>query len=79
MTTLIKGGTVVSSTGADPAEVLIDGEVIVGVLQPGSDLALSAEGGAERVIDARGKLVVPGGVDVHTHMELPFGGTVGVR
>ena len=68
MTTLIKNGTVVSSTGADPAEVLIDGEIIAGVLQPGSELALSAERGAERVIDARGKLVVPGGVDVHTHI-----------
>ena len=76
MTTLIKNGTVVTSTGADPAEVLIDGEVIVAVLQPGSDLAQSAENGAERVVDASGKLVVPGGVDVHTHMELPFGGTV---
>lgn len=76
MTTLIKNGTVVTSTGADPAEVLIDGETIVGVLQPGSDLARSAENGAERIVDASDKLVVPGGVDVHTHMELPFGGTV---
>ncbi len=75
MTTLIKGGTVVSPTGADPAEVLIDGEQIVAVLQPGSTMATTAEGGAERVIDATGKYVIPGGVDCHTHMELPFGGT----
>ena len=75
MTILIKGGTVVSSTGADPADVLIDGERVVAVLQPGSEIAAGAEHGAE-VIDATGKLVVPGGVDVHTHMELPFGGTV---
>lgn len=75
MTILIKGGTVVSSTGADPAEVLIDGETITAVLQPGSAAAESAAQGAQ-VIDATGKLVVPGGVDVHTHMELPFGGTV---
>ena len=74
MTTLIKGGTVVSSTGADPAEVLIDGEQIAAVLSPGSDIAAAAEQSAE-VIDATGRLVVPGGVDVHTHMELPFGGT----
>ena len=74
MATLIKGGTVVSSTGADPAEVLIDGEQIAAVLRPGSDIAVAAEQGAE-VIDAGGRLVVPGGVDVHTHMELPFGGT----
>ena len=74
MTTLIKGGTVVSATGADPAEVLIDGEQIAAVLQPGSDIAVAAEASAE-VMDATGRLVVPGGVDVHTHMELPFGGT----
>ena len=74
MATLIKGGTVVSSTGADPAEVLIDGEQITAVLRPGSEIAAAAEQGAE-VIDATGRLVVPGGVDVHTHMELPFGGT----
>ena len=74
MTTLIKGGTVVTSTGADPAEVLIDGEQIAAVLRPGSGIAVAAEQGAE-VVDATGRLVVPGGVDVHTHMELPFGGT----
>ncbi len=74
MATLIKGGTVVSPTGADLAEVLIDGEQIVAVLQPGSAIAAAAERGAE-VVDAAGRLVVPGGVDVHTHMELPFGTT----
>jgi dihydropyrimidinase len=76
MTKLIKNGTVVNTTGAEPADVLVDGEIVVAVLQPGSELARSAETGAEQVIDATGKLVVPGGVDVHTHMELPFGGTV---
>ena len=60
MTTLIKGGTVVSSTGADAAEVLVDGEQIAAVLQPGSDIAVAAEQGAE-VVDAAGRLVVPGG------------------
>ncbi len=75
MTILIKGGTVISTTGADPAEVLVDGETIVALMSPGSDAAVSAEGGAERVIDATGKYVIPGGVDVHTHMALPFGGT----
>ncbi len=75
MTILIKGGTVVSTTGADPAEVLIDGEQVVAVLSPGHEMVAAAEEGAQ-VIDATGKLVVPGGVDVHTHMELPFGGTV---
>ncbi len=75
MTMLIKGGTVISSTGADPAEVLVDGDKIVAVMSPGSDPAISAESGAERVIDATDKYVIPGGVDAHTHMELPFGGT----
>ncbi|MCP3934708.1 MAG: dihydropyrimidinase [Actinomycetia bacterium] len=74
MTILIKGGTVVSATGADPAEVLFDGEKIIALLQPGSELALSAEKGAE-VVDATGRLVVPGGVDVHVHMGLPLLGT----
>ena len=74
MTMLIKGGTVVSSTGADPADVLVDGDKVVALLAPGSDIAASVEGSAE-VVDATGKYVIPGGVDVHTHMELPFGGT----
>lgn len=74
MKTLIKGGTVVAPTGTSFAEVLIDGEHIAAVLQPASDIAVAAESSA-KVIDATDKLVVPGGVDVHTHMELPFGGT----
>jgi len=75
-TTLITGGTVVSATGRAAADVLMDGEKIVGVLTPGSvllgtDLAESAD----TVIDATGKYVIPGGIDAHTHFELPFGGT----
>ncbi len=76
MTILIKGGTVISSTGADLAEVLIEGETIIAIMSPGSDPAVSAEGGADRVIDATDRYVIPGGVDVHTHMSLPFGGTM---
>jgi dihydropyrimidinase len=73
MTTLITGGTVVSATGSGPAEVLIDGETIAAVFSPGT----SALGpvSADTVIDATGKYVIPGGVDGHTHMEMPFGGT----
>ncbi|WP_308797570.1 dihydropyrimidinase [Agromyces silvae] len=75
-TTLITGGTVVSATGRSAADVLVDGERIVAVLEPGSrllgtDLAASVD----RVIDATGKYVIPGGIDAHTHMQLPFGGT----
>ncbi|WP_063053515.1 dihydropyrimidinase [Nocardia arthritidis] len=74
--TFIHGGTVVSATGSQPLDVLVEGETIVAVLQPGSavlgaDLAASAD----RVLDATGRYVIPGGVDGHTHMQMPFGGT----
>jgi dihydropyrimidinase len=72
-TTLIKNGQVISTTGVIASDVLIDGEVIVAVGAPGH--FESAEQGADRVIDAAGKYVIPGGIDVHTHMEMPFGGT----
>jgi dihydropyrimidinase len=75
-TTLITGGTVVSATGRAPADVLIDGEKIRAVLAPGSTLLghdLTAS--VHTVVDATGKYVIPGGIDAHTHMELPFGGT----
>jgi dihydropyrimidinase len=75
-TTLITGGTVVTATGRSLADVLIDGETIVAVLAPGSMLlGTDLTQGVDRVIDATGKYVIPGGVDAHTHMELPFGGT----
>ncbi|CAN3702445.1 D-hydantoinase [Microbacterium sp. MM2322] len=75
-TTLITGGTVVSATGRTAADVLLDGETTAAVLSPGStllghDLAASVDA----VIDATGKYVIPGGIDAHTHMQLPFGGT----
>jgi dihydropyrimidinase len=75
-TTLITGGTVVNATGTATADVLVDGETIAAILAPasqllGTDLAASVDA----VIDARGKYVIPGGIDAHTHMELPFGGT----
>ncbi|WP_456697177.1 dihydropyrimidinase [Aeromicrobium sp. P5_D10] len=75
-TTLITGGTVITATGRSAADVLIDGEIIVGVLAPGSVLLGSdLSQTVDHVIDATGKYVIPGGIDAHTHMELPFGGT----
>ena len=76
MTTLIRGGLVIGPVSAQPLDVLIDGERIVALLAPG-DTSLGADLAAtvDEVIDATGKYVVPGGVDAHTHMELPFGGT----
>ncbi|MBN9151273.1 MAG: dihydropyrimidinase [Micrococcales bacterium] len=76
MKTLIKNGTVVNSTGTAQADVLIDGETIAAVLSPGSTLlGFDLEKNVDTVIDAKGKYVIPGGIDAHTHMEMPFGGT----
>jgi len=75
-TTLVRGGTIVSSTGRVDADVLIDGESIVAVVAPGSvALGTDLSASVDTVIEASGKYVIPGGVDAHTHMELPFGGT----
>ena len=68
MSVLIKNGRVVTAVDDYHADIYIDGEVVVLI---GRDLVIDAD----TVIDATGKLVVPGGVDPHTHMELPFGGT----
>lgn len=76
MKTLITGGTVVNATGTGAADVLIDSESIAAVLAPGSTLlGFDLAAHVDRVIDATGKYVIPGGIDAHTHMEMPFGGT----
>ncbi len=71
--TLIINGLVIGPTGADKADVLVDGETVAAILAPGQVAALGLT--ADRVIDAQAKYVIPGGVDAHTHMSLPFGGT----
>ena len=71
MRTLITNGTIVGADGSQLADVLIDGETIAAI---GADLA-GAGMTADESIDASGKYVIPGAIDVHTHMELPFGGT----
>ena len=70
--TLIRGGTVVTAERSWRADVLVCDETIVAV-----GPSLEAPVGA-RTIDADGALVMPGGIDPHVHMELPFMGTVSV-
>jgi len=73
--TLLSGGTVVTATDLYRGDVLIEDEKIVAVATPGG---LAPEGGqipVDRTIDASGKYVIPGGIDVHTHLDMPFGGT----
>ncbi|MBB4005008.1 MAG: dihydropyrimidinase [Aurantimonas endophytica] len=66
MTTVIKGGTIVTADLTYKADILIDGETIAAI---GPDLS------GDTVIDASGAYVMPGGIDPHTHMEMPFMGT----
>jgi len=69
MTTLIQHGTIVTAGRTYGGDVLIEGETIKDIAP-----ALPAEN-AGRVIDAQGMLILPGGIDVHTHLDMPFGGT----
>jgi len=75
--TLIRGGTVVTATDLYRGDVLIEDEKIVAVLAPGRgrDLTPFGDQTPYRDIDATGKYVIPGGIDVHTHLDMPFGGT----
>jgi dihydropyrimidinase len=71
MKTLIKGGRVVTAVDSYMADILIEDSTVALI---GRDLGKIA-GEVDRKIDASGKLVIPGGIDPHTHMDLPFGGT----
>jgi len=67
--TVIRGGVVVTATDTQRADVLIEGERI-------TMLAESISGNGHTTIDATGTFVFPGGVDPHTHLDMPFGGTI---
>src|SRR5215210_3176373 len=71
MRTLITNGTIVTADGSYSADVLVDGETIGAI---GADLAGRGMT-ADETLDAGGKYVIPGAIDVNTHMQLPFGGT----
>ena len=73
MSVLIKGGTVVSDTLTIQADVLCEDDKIIAIAPD-----LAAPKGAT-VIDASGQYVMPGGIDPHTHMQLPFMGTVAIE
>jgi dihydropyrimidinase len=70
MRTLITNGTIVTADGSGAADVLIDGETIAA-----TGRGMAGMISVDETIDASGRYVIPGGIDVHTHMELPFGGT----
>jgi dihydropyrimidinase len=70
MRTLIQNGTVVTATEATKADLLIDGEKVAQI-----GLNLGETTTPDRTIDATDRYVIPGGVDVHTHFDLPFGGS----
>src|SRR4030088_1545048 len=68
MSVLIKNGTIVTATDLYRGDVLIEGERI-------SAIATTLDVQADKILDASGKYVVPGGIDCHTHLDMPFGGT----
>src|SRR5437764_323035 len=68
MKTLIRNGRIITATDDYRADVLIEDETV-------SVIGAKLDMEADCVIDAGGKLLIPGGIDPHTHMELPYGGT----
>lgn len=69
MDLIIKNGTIVSPTATFKADVCVD---------KGKIVAITADAGidADKVVDASGKMVLPGAIDAHTHLAMPFGGTI---
>ncbi len=68
MSILIKHGTILNSSDIYRGDVFIEGDRVTTI---GSNLTMTAD----RVIDATGRYVLPGGIDVHTHLDMPFGGS----
>ncbi len=68
MSILIKNGNVITAQDNYIADVYIEKDRVTTI---GADLKIAAD----KVIDAKGKYVIPGGIDVHTHLDMPFGGT----
>ena len=66
---IIKGGVVVTATDMFPCDVGVkDGKIV--------EMGMNLDMDAKEVVDATGKLVLPGALDVHTHLAMPFGGTI---
>jgi len=70
MRTIIQGGTIVGAGDTIAADVMIESEKIAAIGKLGNQRRVE-----DQVIDARGLLVMPGGIDPHTHLDMPFGGT----
>ena len=75
MRTVIAGGTLVTADGASAVDVLIDDDKVAALAAGASSISAQWRESADAVVDATGKYVLPGGIDAHTHMEMPFGGT----
>jgi dihydropyrimidinase len=77
MRTLIRNGIVVTADASFEADVLVEGQTIAAVVARGEGAAATVLAAIpiDETIDAAGRYVVPGGIDCHTHFELPFGGT----
>ncbi|HMU38698.1 MAG TPA: dihydropyrimidinase [Pseudomonadota bacterium] len=72
MLTIIKNGTLVTASDKFQADLWIEQGKIVAATEPGRGLAVD---GGTQVVDAKGCYVIPGGIDAHTHLDMPFGGT----